>query len=147
MTIRPASSTPQLTGEACGPPSFRVGITIALCRPLMNSVSSAALTTVDVAIFLATPANPTGWPEPDAVAGRCPGVQLMSIVRRFLQKPGTIELAPFQRLLPQVGAHEQRLRGLTDGELTAAAQAARDDAESCACCREAAWRARGERAY
>ena len=71
----------------------------------------------------------------------------MSIVRRLLQKPGTIELTPFQKLLPQVDAHEQRLRGLTDGELTAAAQAARDDAEICACCREAAWRALGERPY
>lgn len=50
--------------------------------------------------------------------GRCPGVQLMSIVRWLLQKPGTMELAPFQKLLPQVGGHEQRLRGLTDGELT-----------------------------
>jgi preprotein translocase subunit SecA len=81
------------------------------------------------------------------VAGRYPGVQLMSIVRRLLQKPGTIELTPFQKLLPQVDAHEQRLRGLTDGELTAAAQAAHDDAEICACCREAAWRALGERPY
>jgi len=71
----------------------------------------------------------------------------MSIVRRLLQKPGTIELAPFQQLLPQVEAHEQRLRGLSDGELTAVAQAARDDAEICACCREAAWRALGERPY
>ncbi len=74
-------------------------------------------------------------------------MQLKSIVRRLLQKPGTIELTPFQKLLPQVGAHEQRLRGLTDGELTAAAQAAHDDAEICACCREAAWRALGERPY
>ncbi|MCW2891972.1 MAG: Protein export cytoplasm protein SecA ATPase helicase [Actinomycetia bacterium] len=71
----------------------------------------------------------------------------MSIVRRLLQKPGTIELTPFLKLLPQVDAHEQRLRGLTDGELTAAAQAAHDDAEICACCREAAWRALGERPY
>jgi preprotein translocase subunit SecA len=71
----------------------------------------------------------------------------MSIVRRFLQKPGTIELTPFQKLLPEVDAHEQRLRELTDGGLTAAAQAARDDAETCACCREAAWRALGERPY
>ncbi len=71
----------------------------------------------------------------------------MSIVRRLLQKPGTIELTPFQNLLPQVDAHEQRLRGLTDGELTAAAQSASDDAEICACCREAAWRALGERPY
>jgi preprotein translocase subunit SecA len=56
-------------------------------------------------------------------------------------------LAPFQGLLPQVAAQEQRLRGLTDAELTAAARAARDDAEVCACCREAARRALGERPY
>jgi preprotein translocase subunit SecA len=71
----------------------------------------------------------------------------MSIARWLLQKPGTMELAPFRELLPQVGGHEQRLRGLTDGELTAAAQAARDDAELCACAREAARRALGERPY
>jgi preprotein translocase subunit SecA len=71
----------------------------------------------------------------------------MSIVRWLLQKPGTIELTSFQELLPQVDAHEHRLRELTDGELTAAAHAARDDAEICACCREAAWRALGERPY
>jgi preprotein translocase subunit SecA len=74
-------------------------------------------------------------------------VQISSIVRWLLQKPGTTELAPFWKLLPQVGGHEQRLRGLTDGELTAAAQAARDDAEICACGREAARRALGERPY
>ena len=72
----------------------------------------------------------------------------MRIVRWLLQRPGTMGLAPFQKLLPQVGAHEQRLRGLTDGELAAAAaRAARDDAEICACGREAARRALGERPY
>jgi preprotein translocase subunit SecA len=81
------------------------------------------------------------------VVGRCPGVRLMSIMRWLLQKPGTMELAPFRQLLPQVGGHEQRLRDLTDGELTAAAQAAGDDAEICACGREAARRALGERPY
>ena len=74
-------------------------------------------------------------------------MQLKSIVRWLLQKPGAIELTQFQKLLPEVDAQEQRLRGLTDGELTAAAQAAGDDAEICACCREAAWRALGERPY
>ena len=58
-----------------------------------------------------------------------------------------MELTPFRRLLPQVGGHEQRLRGLSDGELTAAAQAARDETEICACGREAARRALGERPY
>ena len=74
-------------------------------------------------------------------------MQLTSIVRRFLQKPGTIALTPFQKLLPQIDAHEQRLRGLTDAELTATTQASRDDAEICACGREAARRALGERPY
>ena len=77
------------------------------------------------------------------MVGRCPGVQLMSIVRWLLQKPGTMALAPFWKLLPQVGAHEPQLRGLTDGELAAAARAACDDAEICACGREAARRAVG----
>jgi hypothetical protein len=57
MTIRPASSTPQVTGDACGPPSFLVVITIARCLTLMNSVSSSRLTTLFVAIVLATPAT------------------------------------------------------------------------------------------
>jgi preprotein translocase subunit SecA len=74
-------------------------------------------------------------------------VQLKSVVRWLLQKPGAVELMPFQKLLPQVGGYEDRLRGLADGELTAAAQAARDDAEICACGREAARRALGERPY
>jgi preprotein translocase subunit SecA len=74
-------------------------------------------------------------------------VRLKSIVRRLQQRPGTMELRPFRKQLPQVAGHEQRLRGLTDGELTAAAHAARDDAEICACGREAARRALGERPY
>jgi preprotein translocase subunit SecA len=74
-------------------------------------------------------------------------MQLMSIVRRLLQKPGTIALTPFQKLLPQVDAHELRLRERSDDELTAAARAAQDDAEICACGREAARRALGERPY
>ena len=71
----------------------------------------------------------------------------MSVMRWLLQKPGNVDLASFWKLLPQVGGHELRLRGLTDGELTAAARAARDDAEICACGREAARRALGERPY
>ena len=75
-------------------------------------------------------------------------MRISSITRWLLQKPGTTELAPFVKLLPQVAGHEQRLRGLTDDELTsAAAQASRDDAEFCACAREAAWRALGQRPY
>jgi len=74
-------------------------------------------------------------------------VQISSIVRWLLNKPGSTDLAPLVKLLPQAGGHEQRLRELTDDELTAAARAARDDAETCACGREAARRALGERPY
>jgi preprotein translocase subunit SecA len=74
-------------------------------------------------------------------------VQISSIARWLLNKPGSADLAPLSRLLPQVAGHEQRLGGLTDDELTAAARAARDDAEICACGREAARRALGERPY
>src|ERR1700729_1075362 len=68
-------------------------------------------------------------------------------VKRFLQRPGTLDLRPYQRLLPEVAAHEPRLRAMGDAELTAAVQASRDDAETCACGREAARRALGERPY
>jgi preprotein translocase subunit SecA len=74
-------------------------------------------------------------------------VRIVSIVRWLLNKPGSTELAPLAKLLPQVGGHEQRLGGLSDDELTAAARAAGDDAEICACGREAARRALGERPY
>jgi len=74
-------------------------------------------------------------------------VQVSSIVRWLLNRPGSTGLAPLRQQLPQAGGHEQRLRALTDGELTVAAHAARDDAEICACGREAARRALGERPY
>jgi preprotein translocase subunit SecA len=70
-----------------------------------------------------------------------------SRVERFLQRPGTLDLSLYRQLLQEVGAHESRLRMLADGELAGAARAARDDAEICACGREAARRALGERAY
>ena len=53
MTILPCSSTPQVTGDACGPPSARVVITIAWCLGLMNSSSSSLPTVVSVAMFRA----------------------------------------------------------------------------------------------
>jgi len=74
-------------------------------------------------------------------------VRISSITRWLLNKPGSLELAPLRKQLPEAGAHERRLRGLTDEELTAAARAAGDDAEICACGREAARRALGERPY
>ncbi len=70
-----------------------------------------------------------------------------SRVERFLQRPGSLDLRPFEQLLPAVAAHESRLRALADGELASAARAARDDAEICACGREAARRGLGERPY
>jgi preprotein translocase subunit SecA len=70
-----------------------------------------------------------------------------SRIERFLQRPGTLDLRSYERLLPEVAARGPRLRALADGELTAAALAARDDAEICACGREAARRALGERPY
>jgi preprotein translocase subunit SecA len=90
------------------------------------------------------------YPERVASARRCPEVRISSITRWLLQKPGTMELATFQKLLPQVNGHEQYLQDLTDAELTAAtaqAAAAGDDAELCACGREAARRGLGERPY
>jgi preprotein translocase subunit SecA len=70
-----------------------------------------------------------------------------SRIRRFLQRPGSLDLRFYLRQLPQVAAHEPRLRSMTDRELTAAARVARSDAEICACGREAARRALGERPY
>jgi preprotein translocase subunit SecA len=81
------------------------------------------------------------WLRGQAVSG------LRSRVERFLQRPGTLDMRPFHELLPEVAAHESRLRALADGELAAAALAARDDAEICACGREAARRGIGERPY
>ena len=70
-----------------------------------------------------------------------------SRLSRFLQRPGTLDLRSYQRLLPEVAAHEPRLRAMTDGELTAEARVALGYAEICACGREAARRALGERLY
>ncbi len=66
---------------------------------------------------------------------------------RFLQRPGTLDLRPYQQLLPEIAGHEPRLQALADGDLATAARAARDDAEICACGREAARRGLGERPY
>ncbi len=68
-------------------------------------------------------------------------------VRRFLQQPGTADLTPYTKLLPQIAAAEERLRELTDEELAEAAGDAVEDAEFCAIGREAARRALGERPY
>ncbi|TMR42034.1 accessory Sec system translocase SecA2 [Actinomadura geliboluensis] len=71
-------------------------------------------------------------------------------LRRLVQKPGSVDLAPFRALVEQAGAREARVRELSDSELTAAAAALRekeDLAELCALGREAARRTLGERPY
>jgi preprotein translocase subunit SecA len=68
-------------------------------------------------------------------------------VRRFLQRPGTTDLAPYQRQLPGIEAREEELAGLADEDLADRARAAAEDAEFCAIGREAARRALGERPY
>ncbi len=45
------------------------------------------------------------------------------------EQAGINGTAPLAKLLPQVGGHEQRLRELSDDELTAAARAAGDDVD------------------
>jgi preprotein translocase subunit SecA len=71
-------------------------------------------------------------------------------VRRFLQKPGTANLTRFRRLLPAIGAREEALRQVPDGELASRAAKASADgntAEFAAVAREAARRALGERPH
>jgi preprotein translocase subunit SecA len=68
-------------------------------------------------------------------------------VRRFLQQPGTADLSPYQRLLPEIAAREDTLRAQPNAALAGLAAAAPDGAGFCAVGREAARRALGERAY
>jgi preprotein translocase subunit SecA len=68
-------------------------------------------------------------------------------VKRFLQQPGTADLSPYQRLLPEIAAREDTLRAQPDAALAGLAAAAPDGAGFCAVGREAAHRALGERAY
>ena len=72
---------------------------------------------------------------------------LRTRVRRFLQRPGTTDLAPHERLLPAIAAGEDELAGVTDENLARRAVAAADDAGFCAVGREAARRALGERPF
>lgn len=71
-------------------------------------------------------------------------------LRRLVQKPGSVDLAPFRALVDEAGGRESRVQDLSDAELTAAASALRekeDLAELCALGREAARRTLGERPY
>ena len=72
---------------------------------------------------------------------------LRTRVRRFLQRPGTTDLAPHEKLLPAVAAGEDELAGVADENLARRAVAAADDAGFCAVGREAARRALGERPF
>ncbi|MFB9905508.1 accessory Sec system translocase SecA2 [Allokutzneria oryzae] len=78
-------------------------------------------------------------------------------IRRFLQRPGTLDLAPYRRLLGPIGEREDAVRELDDAGLSAAAgKLRRDDGreldraeviELCALGREAARRQLGERPF
>ena len=68
-------------------------------------------------------------------------------VRRFLQRPGTTDLAPYEKQLPAIAAREDELADVADENLARRAAAAADDAQFCAVGREAARRALGERPY
>ncbi|WP_242901616.1 accessory Sec system translocase SecA2 [Actinomadura terrae] len=77
-------------------------------------------------------------------------------LRRLVQKPGSVDLAPFRAIVDEAGAREPRVRELDEASLTAAATALRaadgpleadDLAELCAVGREAARRALGERPF
>ncbi len=72
---------------------------------------------------------------------------LRARVQRFLQRPGTTDLARYQRLLPSIAAREEALAGRPDRALAGLAREARDHAEFCAIGREAARRALGERPF
>ncbi|MDL4818114.1 accessory Sec system translocase SecA2 [Actinomadura opuntiae] len=69
--------------------------------------------------------------------------------RRLVQRPGSVDLAPFRDAVAEAGRREERVRGLTDAELTAAAapDLIADLPEFCAIGREAARRTLGERPF
>ncbi|MBO0826760.1 MAG: accessory Sec system translocase SecA2 [Streptosporangiales bacterium] len=75
-------------------------------------------------------------------------------VRRFLERPGTVDLAVARALLPRIAEREPDVEALSDARLAAAVERLRteprgDDwlVELCALGREAARRALGERPY
>ncbi|MEU6747961.1 accessory Sec system translocase SecA2 [Spirillospora sp. NPDC046719] len=75
---------------------------------------------------------------------------LLDRFRRLVQKPGSVDLAPFRAIAEEAGRREERVRALTDAELTAAAAVPdliADLPEFCAIGREAARRAIGERPF
>lgn len=71
-------------------------------------------------------------------------------MRRFAQKPASVDLAPFQALLEDVEKHADTFKAFSDEELTAHAAKLReecDDTELVALTREAAERAIGQRPF
>ncbi|MFC6881073.1 accessory Sec system translocase SecA2 [Actinomadura yumaensis] len=80
-------------------------------------------------------------------------------LRRLVQRPGSVDPAPFRAIAEEAGRREDRVRALSDDEITAAATALRgesgsggprdagDLAELCALGREAARRTLGERPF
>lgn len=76
-------------------------------------------------------------------------------LRRIIQRPASVELTRYEKLLPAIGEREPELEKLTDTELTEAAGKLRQQStfgdeqliETCALGREAARRALDERAF
>ncbi|MPY84478.1 MAG: accessory Sec system translocase SecA2 [Actinophytocola sp.] len=75
-------------------------------------------------------------------------------LRRIIERPASVELTRYEKLLPAVAARDEALRDRSDEDLTRAAQALRGGAfgtealvEFCALGREAGSRALGERAF
>jgi len=74
--------------------------------------------------------------------------RLKNRFRRFLERPGTtVDLEPFEQLLPLIEERGEELKELGDAKLTGLAADATDLVEICAVGREAALRALGERQY
>ncbi|WP_394621530.1 accessory Sec system translocase SecA2 [Lentzea sp. JNUCC 0626] len=76
--------------------------------------------------------------------------RLKQRMRRFAQKPGSVDLAPFQALLQDVEKHAEAFKAFSDEELTAHAEKLREkstDTELVALTREAADRAIGQRPF
>ncbi|RZU01685.1 protein translocase subunit secA [Kribbella rubisoli] len=82
-------------------------------------------------------------------------LKIASRFRRLLQRPGSIDLGPYERLTQLVGEAEESVQSLTDEELTEAATELRttgglhedEQIEFLALAREAGQRALGERAF
>ena len=68
--------------------------------------------------------------------------------QRFLQRPGTtVDLAPLDKLLPEIEEREEALEALDDAALTELAGQADGLVEVCSIAREAARRGLGERPF